>query len=435
MSENRHPPATAPRLDSLDVIRGVAILLILLMNIPFMGNTGRVSHDPRVLGWDGSDQVIWWFTELFLDGTQRGLLELLFGASALLITRNTARPTDPVLEADIYYRRALWLMLFGLIHGTLLLWPGDILLLYGMTGLFLFPFRNLSPRILLACGVAGTLLLAASAAPEWLERYHLEQQIHRIEAAPAGVEPSTEDRALQEKWQEVIKDFQLSPELWQQERTGRTGSYPEALSWAWKLEKYFNASTVTVGYLAESLSTALIGMALFKWGVTQAGRSRRFYLLGALVGYGIGVTVNYLEIRYAVASGFSPTAMPEWSADFGRLPVTFGHLCLICLVLKTASGHRLLSIFKATGRMALSCYVAQTLIHIVLFPGFTLGLWGRFGWTQLWMIAGAIQITLIIACHLWLRQFDQGPLEALMRRLVQGAGTSRQRHGAVNATS
>ena len=87
---------------------------------------------------------MWRINALLFEGTMRGLFTLLFGAGALLFLQRHAARSAGLRPADLYFRRTLWLIVFGLINGYLLLWDGDILFYYGVVGLLLFVFRNLS---------------------------------------------------------------------------------------------------------------------------------------------------------------------------------------------------------------------------------------------------------------------------------------------------
>lgn len=407
------------RIAALDVMRGVAILGILLANISFMGQTVGSYADPRLLWSGGADQTAYHVRQLFIDGTQRGLLELLFGATAYIIASKALRPTDAVEVADIYYRRTLWLVLFGVIHGTLLLWPGDILLNYGLAGLALFPLRRLRPRTLLLTGVAGLLIMGAANIPHFLSAERL-----RSEAAAAASHPRPLPRAEQAKveaWEADRDRVALPPAQRAAERAMRLGGYAETFAWAWQWEWTFNASDALWLTEFEAFFTMLIGMALFKAGVLQGGRSRPFYGWLALGGYGVGLAIRWYELGQLAAQGYGSLPIQEVVVDVSRLAVTLGHVGLIHLALGTRVGASLLSPFKAAGRMALSCYIGQTLIcQWLLFSGFGLALWGRFGLAQLWAIAAAVIALQLLACNLWLRFFAMGPLEWVWRRLTYG---------------
>jgi len=151
------PTAGSDRKVALDTLRGVALLGILLLNIVAMGMPYSY-RDPTVFGGaEGLDLAAWTINNLFFEGTMRGLFSLMFGAGIVLITSRAEARGGGIEVADIYYRRNLWLFAFGVIHGWLLLWFGEILYAYGIAGLFLFAFRKLRPRTLI---ILGALVLA-----------------------------------------------------------------------------------------------------------------------------------------------------------------------------------------------------------------------------------------------------------------------------------
>src|SRR5436190_16228123 len=134
--------AKTERIVALDVLRGFAILAILMMNIPFMGSyVAENSYDLRNISWTAGDQFAWRAISTLFDGTQRGLLELLFGAGIMIMTRAAMRPDGPVAVADLHFRRNIWLIIFGAFQALVLMWPGDILLPYGVVAIFAFPAR------------------------------------------------------------------------------------------------------------------------------------------------------------------------------------------------------------------------------------------------------------------------------------------------------
>jgi len=132
------PLESTSRIDSLDVIRGIALFGILLMNIIEMGLPFSYS-DSSVLGHDtGWNLWVWKMNELLFEGTMRGLFSMLFGAGVILLTSRLEKSGAGIKCADIYYRRTIWLLVFGIVHVWLLLWYGDILYPYAIFAFFCF---------------------------------------------------------------------------------------------------------------------------------------------------------------------------------------------------------------------------------------------------------------------------------------------------------
>src|SRR5687768_9495165 len=139
------------RIDILDSLRGIAVLGILLMNIPYFALPSPAQFwDLVVMNEMGTiNEKVWLVVTGVFNGTMRALFCVMFGAGIILFTTRQEKKNSGVLSADYYHRRHLWLILFGLIHCYVLLWPGDYLFLYGCCGLLLFTFRRLSAKGLL----------------------------------------------------------------------------------------------------------------------------------------------------------------------------------------------------------------------------------------------------------------------------------------------
>ena len=161
------PVLADERIGSMDVLRGVAVLGILLMNILGFALPFAASFDPTVAGGiTGANRWIWAINTVLFEGKMRAIFSMLFGAGMLVLTSRLEQRGAAAESADIYYRRLLWLVAFGLAHAYFVWW-GDILFFYGVLGLFLFPLRRLAGPTLVAAGLcllligAGRNLLAA----------------------------------------------------------------------------------------------------------------------------------------------------------------------------------------------------------------------------------------------------------------------------------
>src|SRR6478609_6168490 len=97
------PVSGTARIDVLDVLRGIAILCIFFMNIPFMALAISNLADVHGLGWSPADAASWYAVRVGLEGTQRGLLELLFGAGMMVFAAKGMTPDSPIAVADLYW--------------------------------------------------------------------------------------------------------------------------------------------------------------------------------------------------------------------------------------------------------------------------------------------------------------------------------------------
>lgn len=423
-------PALAPvtekaRIDVLDMLRGIAILGIFFMNIPYMAQNGvLLENDVRSIGWTLADRTLWSAIEIVAEGTQRGLLEMLFAAGMMVITAKAMTPDGPVAAADLYYRRNLWLLLFGLFDVFVLLWVGDILHIYAIAALFLFPFRKLAPGWLVAIGLSFAVATAAMGAGEYAARTALIAKVDQVETKQRVNQPLTaSDRSTLKEWQAKLDRFSLDDKEKKdaaKEDAGRKpgasyASYADVMisTWIGLQGKGFSLFGII-----EAFCAMLIGVALWKWQIIQGGRSAVFYAGMVIISYGIGIAIRATGVSEIMA--FAPIPKTIWiTEEFGRLAMTLGHIALVNLAVKTAIGTAILAPFKAAGRMAFSLYFMQQFLALyILFAPFGLGLYGRFGWAELSAIAATVVISQLIFANLYMRVFVAGPLEWLWRSLA-----------------
>ena len=206
------PTAGSDRKVALDTLRGVALLGILSMNIVAMGMPYSYL-DPTVFGGaEGLDLAAWTINNLFIEGTMRGLFSILFGAGIVLMTSRAEARDPSIAVADIYFRRNLWLIAFGLVHSWLLLFTGDILYRYGVVALFLFVFRKASPRFLILLGV---LVLASMSAKDIYWNMEEREALAAAESAQlmlsSGAEISEEQQEDIDSWQEALAALDQHP--------------------------------------------------------------------------------------------------------------------------------------------------------------------------------------------------------------------------------
>ena len=165
------PVTPKERIQSIDVLRGVALLGILAMNIQDFSMIGSAYMNPTAYGdLHGLNYAVWYVCMLFADLKFMSIFSMLFGAGVLLMTSRieaSGRRAGP-----IHYRRMGWLALFGCLHGYLL-WTGDILFTYAIGGMVAYLARKWRPRTLIVSGllfvsVASVLAVGSYASmPYW----------------------------------------------------------------------------------------------------------------------------------------------------------------------------------------------------------------------------------------------------------------------------
>ena len=413
-----HPVERPDRITAIDSLRGFALLGILLMNIVAMGLYWSAYDDPTVTGGaTGSNLWVWSAMHVLAEGKMRCLFSMVFGASVLLLTGRLADHKD---AADIYYRRTLWLLLFGIVH-AFLLWEGDILYPYALCGLALYPFRKLRARTLL---IMGSILLVANSAAYIRQGLDHREMVEKGRAAQVlkragGKLTDTQQDALTdyERWHK--RHYPNAEELKKDAREWR-GNPLQVIGARAKNVLPFHSEPYYSPDSWDIFCMMLIGMALMKYGVLSAACSYRFYVLAVIVGYGIGIPLNIATARIIIASNFDP-AVRAFSAsayDVGRLSVALGHLGLIMLLAKGQWLRGAMSRLGAIGQMAFSNYIFQSVVTAVLFTGYGFRLYGTLQRYQLYYVVVAVWIVQLIVSPIWLRHYRFGPLEWCWRSLT-----------------
>ena len=414
------PIQSEARIQSLDVVRGVALLGILLMNIVGMGMLSSAYFHPLggLAGTDTSplDQQIWFVSELLFEGSMRALFSMLFGAGVVLFTATKS--------GALHYQRTFWLFCFGLLDAYLLLWSGDILLVYALAGALLYFARQASIRRLFTVALMLLVLLGLVRAASVYGLGESEAAHERVTAAAiAGTQADPEDVRFAADWTEFAADV-LKPKTAQiAEIEARRGSYAQAFAW--------NAATVTNTLLFvvplfmfwDALLMMIIGMALYRLKVLQGDRSQRFYLVLAVCGFGFGLCINSYELNQSLSSDYgilSTFGYIQPTYDLGRLGLALGYLGFIIWWLKKGFASAMLRRLAAVGRMALTNYLMHSLIALFLFTGAGLSLVGQLDRWHLYGVVLVIWMFQLWFSPWWLSRHPQGPMEALWRRLTYG---------------
>lgn len=413
------PIAVKSRIQSIDVLRGFALLGILLMNILVFAFPFAAYSDPRVDGaTEGINLAVFASMDVLVEGSMRAIFSMLFGAGMLIFLAK--RDTDEDTLRGLFYRRTILLIIFGLVNAYIFIWPGDILYSYGMAGLLLYFFRDFTAAQLAKYSLAIFLFLAVIHISLHMDARALRDDVKAIEALPQGASLSVAQEQTLTDWYTFLEEQLVSPELIQQEFEARKSGYIDnVIAYA-----PFNVLLQTVVFLFSTLwdvlAMMLLGMAFFKWGLLDASRDSRDYWLLAVAGIGLGLPLNYLETATYISSGFEIYWAGGFrpSYDVSRLSLAVGYIGLIMLICKHALIPWIRSALAAVGQLALTNYLSQSIICNFIFMGFGLGLFGELQRYQAYLVVLAVWIFQIIFSLIWLRFFRFGPAEWLWRSLT-----------------
>ena len=415
---------SAQRIQVIDSLRGMAVLGILLMNIPFFALPEHTAMNLEIRQeYSGWNYYTWWIVEMFFHGSMRGLFSMLFGASMMLITRSEG--AHGLQAADVYYRRLLWLFLFGLIHGFLLLWPGDILYAYAICGMFLFPFRLMRARWLLL--MAGVLLILLTVKITLTENAPLQLKKEAsaiLSRDTSRLAPTESERALLDKWQEYFKKESLESKqkLVQEEIGIFNGSYAEIFSYLAGITVILESEWMYHVMFLDCFIFMLIGIALYKNGVLTGQKSRSVYLAMAGIGYLIALPLGYLELSTKIDTRFDTIAILEQTPvhwiEIKRLFLTLANMGTFLWIYKMGWFRSIYDWLGSTGRMAFTHYILQTILCGLLFYGFGFGLFNALERVEIYLVAVAIWVFQLAFSRVWLLHFKMGPLEWVWRSAI-----------------
>ncbi|MBT8252392.1 MAG: DUF418 domain-containing protein [Flavobacteriaceae bacterium] len=398
MSPFHNQPTTAgERIQALDVLRGFAILGILIMNIQSFSMPGAAYLNPMAYGdVTGINKWVWILSHLFADQKFMTIFSVLFGAGIILMTKRAKDRSGH--SAGLHYRRTFWLLVIGLVHAHLI-WYGDILVPYAICALFVYLFRNLRPYHLM---IIGFILIA----------------VHTLIYGFFGF---SLDMWPQESLDMARQSWLPSMESMQEEIAALTGSLSEQIGHNSSGALFLETAVFLMIFLWRAAGLMLIGMAMFKAGVLTAEKSKGYYVRGLIFCVAIGLMVSgygiYVNYKADFSFEYSMYLGSQWNY-WGSLFTAFGYICAVMLIAKTDALPWLRDRLAAVGRMALTNYLTQSIICVFIFWGIGLGLFGTFDrWQQLLVVLG-VWVIQILWSKPWLNNFAFGPFEWLWRSLT-----------------
>ncbi|MBO4754049.1 MAG: DUF418 domain-containing protein [Bacteroidales bacterium] len=400
MNKSSVGPVTAKqRYIILDALRGFALLGIAIANFPeFSLWTFLSEADAAAMPTASVDRVVRWAEYLLVDGKFYTLFSLLFGIGFSIIIGNAAKR-----EANgfrFFYRRMTLLLFIGLLH-LFFLWSGDILSLYALMGMLLPLFRNFSNKTLLIW--AAVLLVLPIGVDAVVELW--------------GLQPAS---WFYDKMWYYCGVYGISEEryaYWLQEQTTYTGMFQFLVQGAYERMTEF----IDGNRYFKVLGLFVLGFYI--------GRNRLYARLEEIrpllrkvltVGLVVGLPLSFVYAHSCMMH--HPWGLTIHTAlyTFSVFPLAFGYVAAIVLAYLRFGETSMTRFFAAPGRMALSCYIWQTLVGIVLFYGVGFGFGAHIGLIWVLFISLGVYLLEVLYAKLRFLHFQFGPLEWIWRMLTYG---------------
>lgn len=387
------------RFDILDIVRGIALFGVLLANMQWHSYYSFLEPaEKALLPLAQLNEPINFFGIMFLDGKFYSIFSLLFGLGFSLIIVKTG-------GKRIINRRLFILMLFGIAH-ALLIWAGDILMLYAFLGFSLPLFNRLKNRTILFLAafllISPILLDGARVASNGAfnpEKIFFEKEANLL-TNTYGITPLTGSNIA--KWQ-------------------KQGTIKDALAFNYSSLYFRWGDLISTNRLPKVLGLFLIGLLIGR-NLLFTNLNERIFELKKIRNWGflIGLPASFM---YAYTKIYIPdTALvvkTAWSV-FSVFPLAFAYTASICLLYVNGYFSRLFKNLSYLGKMALSVYLTQSLITLLIFNGIGLGMAGDMGFAAIYALGFALFTLQLLFCRWWLGRYAFGPCEWVWRQLTYG---------------
>lgn len=418
------PVSAAERIQTVDLVRGMALLGILMMNIPGFGylDTGMAA----VVKDTGSrDFFAYAFVGTAFEGTMRALFSMLFGAGMVLFATNKPEAGDGPAVVEYYYRRLLWLVLFGLFDAYILHWRGDILFMYGLMGMLLYPFRKLKPIWLIGLAVA-CMVTGVFKNESWQGNLRESRAgyLQAVKLEKEGKKPSARLMEQKASWERVEARTKPDPKADAKTLKEMRGNYASVFTHLMPQNAGGEVWYVYHGAW-DMLGMMFLGMALLGLGFFSNKLPTDTYKTILLLGYGIGLPISWFYMQYTAEMYLDPAAAvdtyrlsPNVIYDLRRGLLALGHASLLLLVFRSQWVPWLMKSLTAVGQMAFTNYLSHSIICSLFFHGYGFGNYGKLAYYQLYYVVAAVWVFQLIVSPIWLTYFRFGPFEWLWRSLT-----------------
>lgn len=393
------PVKASERFMILDILRGFALLGIAIANFPeFSLYTFLHDDAAAAMPTAAADRVARFVQYMLIDGKFYTIFSLLFGIGFSIIISNAVRKGANGL--GIFFRRMVLLAIIGFLH-LMLLWSGDILMLYALLGMLLPLFRNTTNRTLLTWAVVMLLLPVAIDTATQLAGIYLSAPVVELQQHYCAKYGITDANFAY--WLRDVTDYRGVYEFLVQGALVRVQEFIDG-------NRYFKVFGLFLLGFCIGRNRLYARLEEFQ------PRLRKIALWGLLA----GLPLSALYAWSATSSHPLGNALHSVLYLISVYPTSIAYVALMCLIYLHTRDCQLFRLLAAPGRMALTCYIGQSAIGMLLFYGIGLGLGADMGLVYVLAIAAAAYAAEAVVCRLWLHWCNFGPLEWVWRMLTYG---------------
>lgn len=444
-SKDLQPTLAIIRNPALDILRGVAVLGALFISIWIFGGFSTIQQNELLLQSKGGNYRLWGAMELLLDGKMRALICIVFGAGMVIFLSQKTEQVTTALP-DLFIRRQLWLLGFGLLNALVFLWTGDILFQLAVVGILLFPFVRMNPRALWISATVVTLIYCGkiywnyaddrTAYAKHTAVLAFEKKISKdsLLAAEKKIplkELKKDSLSAQQKedkaaWEGIVQqhkhDLKAKDNGVKEVRNAEFGKIWDHFLQATQGREArwtYQTGVWDVGGMM------LLGMALFKKRFFETNFPKSRYLLLGIACIAVGILLGWYRLQFQqyALRDYTKYVIGHWTPfnllfPLERAFLTVGYAAGILFLFRSGLLRFVWTAFEKVGKLALTNYLFQSIFCLVFFTGFGMGYFGRLQQYQLFLFALEICIVQIVFSVFWLRYFTYGPAEWLLRCLM-----------------
>ena len=391
------PVRQSDRTSSIDVLKGLAVLGMLVMGIQRFSLPEATYVNPTSFETLGGMQLyIWLVSHILFDQKFMSIFAILFGAGIIMLSNQAKK--EHTRSGAIQRRRIFWLLVIGVFHAYLL-WYGDVLVAYALCGLLMFSLRHKKSKTLFR---TGFLLVAMGSVISISMGYILPY-----------LNASTFQAMEQDLWlpntKVIVEEISIYTSNWERQMLARVPMTIEIQTRIFAMDHFWKVSGLI-----------LVGMGFSKKRALKAKQSDKFYF--KMIGYGIGVGLplvlvgTLLHFNYEWDFQYSYFYFPQLNY-WGSALMAIGYMGIVLFFMKHTNETYLTKRLADVGRMSLTNYLLQSVLCSFIFYGHGLGLYGDLDRGAQLLVAAGIWAFQILFSSVWLTYFRFGPFEWLWKSL------------------